>query len=51
MKYKDCGDCKHFVDKGNDRYTYVHLDNKDVMFQSDSTDTADECKYFKSKEG
>jgi len=43
---RDCSKCKHFEDRGTDEYSCKYLREGKVVFQSDSTDTAESCPYY-----
>jgi len=43
---RDCSKCKHFEDRGADEYSCKYLREGKVVFQSDSTDTAESCPYY-----
>ena len=45
----DCTDCKHFIPKGEFRYTCKPMQQEKHYFCSDSTDTAEGCKYYEYK--
>ena len=49
-KYKDCGECKYFEDKGKGNYDCKYLRQKKTYFCSDGSDTAEECKYYEYQE-
>lgn len=46
MIIRDCTECKHFISKGKDQYTCKPMREGKHRFCSDSTDTAEDCKYF-----
>lgn len=43
---RDCSKCKHFEGRGTDEYSCKYLREGKVVFQSDSTDTAESCPYY-----
>ena len=47
-EYKECGKCE-YCEEGEINYDCKYLRQKKVYFQSDGSDTAEQCKYYKYK--